>query len=393
MGTLVFVPRTPLPLEREIKGSILTPYKGRRSFSTYGRTGSSLSTFGRGRAVYISTSPIHCERRVGNWWCSKDSDEVKMEKKIKNHQLLLFFDENTLVIMGTIVFVPRTPLPLERERSMVRSSPPTKAGGPFLPMVEPKATSLPLKDKEDQKQLQQPHSYQALALSQVFPNNLYGGHVHMGEIILMKTIRTRKPRATLFGSVLDPFKAYEWDEEEVSSDDNEMIEVKVLMALVEDNDAVSKEGARNSEWIKISIRKCISEQIPTQKKRIIGVDQLTEDPFSSGQKDPVFINSSANDTKVSIPGVERPWLSEAEGFILPNHDTIRILPPESQTNTTEPLVVVTDSSATDYDSADESSVCSTPLPPLEKLGGAEPASGPKAIKSILKSKSTFKTEA
>ncbi|GJU70681.1 retrovirus-related pol polyprotein from transposon TNT 1-94 [Tanacetum coccineum] len=42
---------------------------------------------------------------------------------------------------------------------------------------------------------------------------------------------------------------------EVSSDDNEMVEVKVLMALAEDNDAVSKEGARNGEWVKISIRK------------------------------------------------------------------------------------------------------------------------------------------
>ncbi|GKG66121.1 hypothetical protein Tco_0692758, partial [Tanacetum coccineum] len=27
---------------------------------------------------------------------------------------------------------------------------------------------------------------------------------------------------------------------------------------------------------------------------------------------------------------------------------------------------------TDYDSADEFSICSTPLPPLEKLTGAEP---------------------
>ncbi|GJR26939.1 hypothetical protein Tco_1103171 [Tanacetum coccineum] len=35
---------------------------------------------------------------------------------------------------------------------------------------------------------------------------------------------------------------------------------------------------------------------------------------------------------------------------------------------------------------------STPLPLLEKLTGAEPVSGPKTIKSILKSKSTFKAE-
>ncbi|GJS01106.1 retrovirus-related pol polyprotein from transposon TNT 1-94 [Tanacetum coccineum] len=117
----------------------------------------------------------------------------------------------------------------------------------------------------------------------------------------------------------------------------------------------------------------------------MGVDQLTKDPSSSGQKDLVFVKSSADDTKVTIPGVERPWLFEAEGFILPNYDTGRILPTESQRNTTDPLVAVTDFSATDYDSADESSVCSTPLPPLKKLDGAEPISRPKTIKSILSS--------
>ncbi|GJS96158.1 retrovirus-related pol polyprotein from transposon TNT 1-94 [Tanacetum coccineum] len=281
----------------------------------------------------------------------------------------------------------------------------------------------------------------------------------------------------------------------VSSDDNEMVEVKVLMALAEENDVVSKEGARNGEWVKVSMRKvhtllemednndrkvcldylcidlnyveeqrsnllskhrnfvhelnackeqllvikqakldfltmqqvnteilkenknlrtelkelkpiietwlnsynkvnqCISEQISSQKKRILGVDQLTEDSSSSGLKDLVFVKSSADDTKVTIPGVERPWLFEAEGFILANHVTGWILTSESQRNTTDPLVVVTDSSATDYDSADESSVCSTPLPPLKKLDGAEPISGPKTIKSILRSKSTFKDEA
>ncbi|GJS76190.1 hypothetical protein Tco_0726071 [Tanacetum coccineum] len=118
-------------------------------------------------------------------------------------------------------------------------------------------------------------------------------------------------------------KAYEWDEEEVSSNDNQMVEVKVLMALAEEDDAISKEGAIN-------------------------------------------------------------------GFILPNHDTGRILQAESQRNTFDPLVIVTDSSATEYDSADESSVCSTPLPLLKKLDGVEPIFGPKTIKSILKSKSTLK---
>ncbi|GKC96761.1 hypothetical protein Tco_1162203, partial [Tanacetum coccineum] len=44
-------------------------------------------------------------------------------------------------------------------------------------------------------------------------------------------------------------EAYEWDEEKVSSNDNEMVEVKVLMALAKDNEAVSKEGASTRERV------------------------------------------------------------------------------------------------------------------------------------------------
>ncbi|GKA84824.1 hypothetical protein Tco_0806478, partial [Tanacetum coccineum] len=197
-------------------------------------------------------------------------------------------------------------------------------------------------------------------------------------------------------------EAYEWDEEDVSSDDNKMVEVKVIMALTNDESGVvGKEIAKNGIWVKISIRKhentkilkdnetlrkelkeltyiietwlnisnkvnqCISEQIPNQKRKIVGADQLTEETFNSGQKD---------------------LLSEVKGLILPNYDTGRILPSGSQVN-------VTDSSVTDYDSAEQfTSVCSISLPPLEKLPGVEPQNGPKTIKSILKSSSTIKVE-
>ncbi|GJW70664.1 hypothetical protein Tco_0127581 [Tanacetum coccineum] len=81
---------------------------------------------------------------------------------------------------------------------------------------------------------------------------------------------------------------------------------------------------------------------------------------------------------------------ECLGFILPNHDTGKILLAESQRNTIDPSVAVTDSSATDYDSADKSLVCSTPLPPLKKLDGViinEPSSAPaKGNKSSSASK-------
>nr|GEX36926.1 hypothetical protein [Tanacetum cinerariifolium] len=65
---------------------------------------------------------------------------------------------------------------------------------------------------------------------------------------------------------------------------------------------------------------------------------------------------------------------------------------ESQRNTSDPLVAITNSSVADYDLTNESLVCDTPLAPLEKLGGVEPVFEPKTIKSILKSNSTFKVE-
>nr|GEV08415.1 hypothetical protein [Tanacetum cinerariifolium] len=51
-------------------------------------------------------------------------------------------------------------------------------------------------------------------------------------------------------------EAYEDDEEEVSSNDNELIEVKVLMALADDEIVyVGKESARNDEWVNINMKK------------------------------------------------------------------------------------------------------------------------------------------
>ncbi|GJV44274.1 hypothetical protein Tco_1428810 [Tanacetum coccineum] len=122
----------------------------------------------------------------------------------------------------------------------------------------------------------------------------------------------------------------------------------------------------------------------------MGINQLTKDTFSSRPKDLIFVKSSSDN--VSIRDSNKPRLSESKNSTLSNHDTGKIPSVESQRNTTDRLVAVTESSATNYDSTDESSVCSTPLPPLKKLDGAEPISGPKTIKSILMSKSTFKTE-
>nr|GEV04029.1 hypothetical protein [Tanacetum cinerariifolium] len=113
-------------------------------------------------------------------------------------------------------------------------------------------------------------------------------------------------------------------------------------------------------WLNNSIKvnQCISEKVSTQKIKILGIDQLTKDTSSSRPKDPVFIKSLADNSKMFITGSNKPKLSEAKDITLTNHDTIY----------------------------------STQLPPLEKLTGAEPVFGPKIFNSILKLKSTFKAE-
>nr|GEU34372.1 putative reverse transcriptase domain-containing protein [Tanacetum cinerariifolium] len=141
-------------------------------------------------------------------------------------------------------------------------------------------------------------------------------------------------------------ETYEWDEKEVSSNENEAIEVKALMELTNIKGvSVSKESASNGEWVKISIQKSLAEN-----------------------------------SDVSITGSNKPKLFEAKDSTLPNYDTGKVPSHESQRNITDPSIVFSDSLATDYDSADKSSVCSTPLPPLEKLADAKPVFGPKTVK-------------
>nr|GEZ64903.1 retrovirus-related Pol polyprotein from transposon TNT 1-94 [Tanacetum cinerariifolium] len=161
-------------------------------------------------------------------------------------------------------------------------------------------------------------------------------------------------------------KTYDWDEEEVSFDDNEVPEVKALMALADEEIvSVSKESARNSEWIKISM-KTIHTLLEMEDKddtksfldyMCIDLNYVEEqrNNLMSKHRDLVQKLNTCNEQLLVFNN--KPKLSEAEDSTLSNHDTGK-----------------------------------HPLPPLEKLPDAEPVSGPKTIKSILKSKSTFKTK-
>nr|GEX07461.1 retrovirus-related Pol polyprotein from transposon TNT 1-94 [Tanacetum cinerariifolium] len=125
-------------------------------------------------------------------------------------------------------------------------------------------------------------------------------------------------------------KTLNWDEEEVS-DDEEVTQVKVLMALTDDELTDGKSHARNGEWVDITIRE---------------VNTL------------LFMDKDAD------------WQNYLDQLL--NFNTERILVPESQVvneslKTTE---VSTDpESSNDYEAEP-----TTPLPPLNILKGALPSS-------------------
>nr|GEY67086.1 hypothetical protein [Tanacetum cinerariifolium] len=136
----------------------------------------------------------------------------------------------------------------------------------------------------------------------------------------------------------------------------------VNVEILNDNQNIRKELKElttiTETWLNNSnkVNQCISEQIPTQKKRILGPDQLAEDPSSSGQKDLGFV-------------------CFFKGFTSSFTNQVCRRRAKLQVKINDPSVAITDSSATEYDSDDESLVCSTHLPSLEKLAGNIMAKG------------------
>nr|GFB09755.1 retrovirus-related Pol polyprotein from transposon TNT 1-94 [Tanacetum cinerariifolium] len=144
----------------------------------------------------------------------------------------------------------------------------------------------------------------------------------------------------------------DWDEEEVFNDE-EVTQVKVLMALADDELIVRKSHACNGEWVDITIRKVNTllsmdedvdcEQIPHQKKKVLGGELFTESLSKNDENENRFIPAS-----------------------------MRILVPKSQ-------VVNESLESTKTSNAPESSKDSKPEslthpPPLKTLLGASPSS-------------------
>ncbi|GJW29518.1 retrovirus-related pol polyprotein from transposon TNT 1-94 [Tanacetum coccineum] len=178
------------------------------------------------------------------------------------------------------------------------------------------------------------------------------------------------------------------------SDDEEVTQVKVLMALADDELTVGKSPARNGEWVDISIQKeqlkeekkinekwltslkkvsqCISEQIPHQKKKILGGELLTESLSKINVNENAFIPASMDYDHEMVPK-SKDWVERLNpDSKLPNFNTRRILVPESQAvnKSLKPTKASTDPDSSNYFEAEPI----TPLPLLNILQGASPSS-------------------
>ncbi|GJT86664.1 retrovirus-related pol polyprotein from transposon TNT 1-94 [Tanacetum coccineum] len=183
----------------------------------------------------------------------------------------------------------------------------------------------------------------------------------------------------------------EANKEEVS-DDEEVTEVKVLMALADTELTIGKNHARNGEWIDITMRKnnskrrkrslkwltnskkvsqCISEQIPHQKKKVLGGELFTESLSKINVNENLFIPASIDYDHEMIPK-SKDWVERLNPDCkLLNFKTRRILVPKSQVvnETLKPTEGLTDPKSSKYSEAESI----TPLPPLKNLHEALPS--------------------
>ncbi|GKE99646.1 hypothetical protein Tco_0022997, partial [Tanacetum coccineum] len=156
--------------------------------------------------------------------------------------------------------------------------------------------------------------------------------------------------------------------------------------LVDDeNVVVGKESARNGEWVKISMKNVHTLlDMEDNNERKSFLDYLCIDHnYVEAQRSNLMLKHRDLVQELNTCKEQLLVLKQAKlDFLTMQHTQVKL---------TNPSVAITESSATEYDSTDESSVCSTPLPPLKKLANAEPVSRPKTIKLILKSNSIVKS--
>ncbi|GJY76444.1 retrovirus-related pol polyprotein from transposon TNT 1-94 [Tanacetum coccineum] len=93
------------------------------------------------------------------------------------------------------------------------------------------------------------------------------------------TLKTFQPKNK--GLVVETF---DWDEEEVL-DDEEVTQVKVLMALANDELTVGKNHARNGEWIDITMRKLDAVTFQIQNTELTKLNHALQEQLKEEEKD------------------------------------------------------------------------------------------------------------
>ncbi|GKB15314.1 hypothetical protein Tco_0849237 [Tanacetum coccineum] len=138
-------------------------------------------------------------------------------------------------------------------------------------------------------------------------------------------------------------------------DDEEMTQVKVLMALVDDELSVEKNHSRNGEWIDITIR----------KNKIIGGELLTGPSSKNKVKENPFVPASLDYDHEMVPK-SKDWVERHNpNSKLLNFNTGRILVPESQA--INKCLKLTKAPTDPKSSKESGSEPLTPLPPLKNL--------------------------
>ncbi|GKB25352.1 hypothetical protein Tco_0864753, partial [Tanacetum coccineum] len=137
---------------------------------------------------------------------------------------------------------------------------------------------------------------------------------------------------------------------------------------------LKEEKKMNEKWLTSSkmVSQCISEQIPHQKKKVLGGELFTESPSKMNENENLFIPASMGYDQEMVPKT-KDWVERLNpDRKLPNFNTGRILVPESQAvnESLEP----TETLNTPESSKDSEAESLTPLPPPKILQGASPSS-------------------
>ncbi|GJU79675.1 retrovirus-related pol polyprotein from transposon TNT 1-94, partial [Tanacetum coccineum] len=137
---------------------------------------------------------------------------------------------------------------------------------------------------------------------------------------------------------------------------------------------LKEEKKINEKWL-TSLKKvsqCISEQIPHQKKKVLGGELLTESLSKINLNENVFIPASMDYDHEMVPK-SKDWVERLNpDSKLPNFNTRRILVPESQA--VNESLKPTEASTDPESSKDFEAKSLTHLPPLKILQGASPSS-------------------